>query len=131
MGKLAPDAMIDASLDYVAASNYMSVCQDTPITYSDAHTHNDAGGDGLAETTLTPGAGNGDFTKADDTSGRKLTMTAKSAISILHSGTATHVALCLASDTTLRYVTTCTSQALTQGGTVDVPAWKINIADPT
>ena len=133
MGKLAPDAMIDAALAYVAASNFMSVCQDTPVTYTDAHTHNDAGGDGLAETSLTPGSGSGDFLIADEILSpysRKLTMTAKSAISILHSGTATHVALCLVSDTTLRYVTTCTSQALTQGGTVDVPSWKISLGDP-
>jgi len=131
MGKLAPDAMIDAALDYVAASDLITVCQDTPITYADATDHNDAGGDVLASHAMTPGAGNGDYTKADDTSGRKLTMTAQSAISILHSGTATHVALTLAAGTTLRYVTTCTSQALTAGGTVDIPAWKINIADPT
>jgi hypothetical protein len=131
MGKLAPDAMIDAALAYVAASDFLSVCQDTPVTYADGHSHADAGGDVLAEHTMTVGAGNGDYTIADDTSGRKLTMTAQSAISILHAGTATHIALCLVSDTTLRYVTTCTSQALTAGGTVDVPAWKINIADPT
>jgi hypothetical protein len=45
------------------------------------------------------------------------------------SGTATHVALCDA--TRLLYVTTCTSQALTSGNTVNIPAWDIEIADPT
>ena len=133
MGKLAPDAMIDAALAYVAASDFMSVCQDTPVTYTDAHDHNDVGGDVLAEHTMTPGSGNGDYLIGNDSGspyGRKLEMTAQSAISILHSGTATHVALCLISGTTLRYVTTCTSQALTAGGTVDVPLWKIQIGDP-
>lgn len=133
MGKIAPDAMIDAALDYVAACDKMTVCQDTPVNYTDATSHNDAGGDVLAEVAMTPGAGNGDFTKADDATGnlgRKLTMTAKSAVPILHSGTATHIALTLASGTTLRYVTTCTSQALTAAGTVDIPTWKIQITDP-
>jgi hypothetical protein len=31
----------------------------------------------------------------------------------------------------LLYVTTCTSQALTAGNTVTVPAWDIEIADPS
>jgi len=29
------------------------------------------------------------------------------------------------------YVTTCTQQYLVSGGTVDIPSWTINIADPT
>jgi hypothetical protein len=131
MAKMAPDAMIDAALAYVAASDLVTVCQDTPTTYANATDHADAGGTVLASHAMTVGDGNGDYTIANDTSGRKLTMTAQSGITILHSGTATHIALTLAAGTTLRYVTTCTSQALTAGGTVDIPAWKINIADPT
>jgi hypothetical protein len=122
MAKAAPDAMIDASLDYAAASDYMCVCSTQPTTYTEAYTTYM-----LARTAMT----GGDFTKADDTSGRKVTMTAKSAVSITNSGTAAHIALVASGGTTLRYVTTCTSQALTASGTVDVPAWKINIADPT
>ena len=73
-----------------------------------------------------------DFTKANgDTSGRKVTMAAKSAVSVASSGTATHVVLARTTDSTLRYVTTCTSQALVSGNTVDIPAWKIEVADPT
>jgi hypothetical protein len=134
MGKLAPDAMIDAALAYVAASDKVTVCQDTPASYADATGHADAGGDVLAEHAMVVGDGNGDYTIADDATGvlgRKLTMTAQSGVSILHSGTATHIALTLAAGTTLRYMTTCTSQALTAGGTVDIPAWKIQIGDPT
>lgn len=126
MAKAAPDAMIDASLDYVAGSDTMCVCSSQPTTEAEAYTTYM-----LARTAMTPGAGNGDFTKADDTSGRKVTMTAKSGVSITNGGTALHVALVNHAGGTLRYVTTCTSQALTGGGTVDVPAWKINIADPT
>lgn len=126
MGKVAPNAMIDASLNYVAACDLLVVCSAEPSSYADATASVD-----LADQALTSGDGGGDFTIADDTSGRKLTMTAKSAIPIDHSGSATHIALCKTTDTSLRYVTTCTSQSLTSGGTVDVPLWKINIQDPT
>ena len=49
------------------------------------------------------------------------------------SGTATHIALVRVGDTTLLYVTTCTSQALVANGsnTVNFPAWDVEIADPT
>lgn len=121
MAKQAPNAMIDAALDYVAGSDVMMVCTAEPTSYSDALTKS------LADVAMA----GGDFAKADDVSGRKVTMAAKSGVAIDVGGTATHVALCKAGDTTLRYVTTCTSQVLTAGGTVDFPAWKINIADPT
>jgi hypothetical protein len=79
---------------------------------------------------MTAGAGNGDYTIADgDTNGRKLTVLQQTAMSITASGTANHIVL--DDGTTLLYVTTATAQALTSGGTVTVPAWDIEIADPT
>jgi hypothetical protein len=70
-----------------------------------------------------------DFTLADgDTSGRKMTVAAKNGVPIDANGTGSHVALVDA--TRLLFVTTCTAQVLTAGGTVDVPAWKEEIADP-
>jgi len=70
----------------------------------------------------------GDFSKANgDVSGRKLTVAAQNSLSIDASGSATHIAINNGVD---YYVTTCTSQALTSGGTVSVPAWDIEIADP-
>jgi len=65
----------------------------------------------------------GDFTPAVDGGGRKLTVGAKSAVAIDHTGDATHVAFVDA--TRLLYVTTCTLQGLTQGGTVDFPSHSI------
>lgn len=77
---------------------------------------------------MTP---NTDFIKANgDTSGRKVTVAAKSGVNVDTSGTATHVALVSVGDTTLRYVTTCTSQALTSGNQVNFPAWDIETAAP-
>lgn len=120
MAKAAPDAMLDASLDYVAASTVLLVCSSEPADRAAALAA------ALADVTVD----SGDFTKADgDTSGRKVTVAQQSNVPIDTSGTATHIALI--DGTVLRYVTTCTSQALTAGGTVTVPAWDIEIADPT
>ena len=124
MAKAAPDAMIDASLDYVATATRMIACSAQPTTFTEANATF-----ALAYVTMA----GGDFTKANgDTSGRKVTMAAKTGVLIDTSGTANHVALVRVADSTLIYVTTCTSQALTANGsnTVNFPAWKIEVADP-
>ena len=127
MGKVAPDAMIDTALAYLAGSDRMIVCSAEPTSYANA-----TGVVDLATVVMIPGSGNGDFLIGDgDASGRKLTMTAKAGNTIDHTNDATHIALCKVGDTTLRGVTTCTQQTLTAAGTVDVPSWKWTIADPT
>lgn len=124
MGKVAPDAVMDAAFDYVDQSTEQTICSAVPTTYTEAHTTFK-----LAAVTMTADT---DYTKADgDVSGRKVTVAAKSGISVASSGTATHIALTRVADSSLRYVTTCTSQALTSGNTVNIPAWDIEIADPT
>jgi hypothetical protein len=55
---------------------------------------------------------------------------AQAGITIDHSGNAQHIALGKSGTTELTYVTTCTLQALVAAGTVDVPAFDIEIADP-
>lgn len=123
MAKQAPDATIDAMFDYVDQCNIVHVCSAEPANYAGIAAVS------LASVAMTPDT---DFTKANgDTSGRKVTMAAKNTVSVTSSGTATHVAIARTTDTTLRYVTTCTSQALTSGNTVNIPAWKIEVADPT
>lgn len=122
MAKFAPDAMLDASLNYVAGGNRMVVCTGSPTDYTAAYTTNK-----LAEVTMTSGS----FVIADHTSGRKVTISAASGVPITVSGDAMAVAIVSTGDTTLRYVTTCTQQALVSGGTVDIPSWLISIADPT
>ena len=122
MAKSAPDATIDGGLTYIDGSDYMCVCSTQPTTYTEAReTYM------LAEVAMAAG----DIVIADDTSGRKATMAAKSGVTITNSGNAQHIALVKVGDTTLRYVTTCTLQALVAGGTVDIPSWKANIQDPT
>ncbi len=125
MAKSANDAIMDAALDVIATATRQIACSAQPTTYTEANSTY-----ALADVTMA----GGDYTKANgDTSGRKVTMAAKSGVLIDTSGTATHVALVRVSDTTLLYVTTCTSQALTANGsnTVSFPAWDAEIADPT
>ena len=124
MAKAMNDLFADAAFDYLDQCDLMILCSAQPTTYAEATSTY-----ALADAAMTPDT---DFTKANgDTNGRKVTMAAKSSINVDSSGTATHVALCLSGDTTLRYVTTCTSQAVTSGNTVNFPAWDIEIADPT
>jgi hypothetical protein len=123
MAKQAPDATIDSMFDYIDQCNIMHVCSGEPANYAGIAAVS------LASVALTPDT---DFTKANgDTSGRKVTVAAKNAVSVTSSGTATHIAIANTTGSTLRYVTTCTSQALTSGNTVNIPAWKVEVADPT
>lgn len=127
MAKWANDDMIDAALNYVATGTLLTVCSAQPTTYAEASSTYK-----LADVVLTAGAGNGDFTVANgDTSGRKLTVAQQADTAIDTSGTATHVAISISGSSTLLYVTTCTSQVLTAGGTVTIPAWDIEISDPS
>ena len=123
MAKAVPDAMLDAAFDWLDQADKQVVCSAQPTTYSEAVTTY-----ALADVAMTV---NTDYTKANgDTSGRKCTVAAKSGVTVDATGTATHLALVSTGDSTLRYVTTCTSQALTAGNTVNIPAWDIEIADP-
>ena len=121
MAKATPDAILDAMADAImAAATTQYVCSAEPANFA-----------GIAAVALADVAiGSGDFTKGNgDVSGRKCTIAQQACVSIDSSGTATHVVL--ASASVLLYVTTCTSQPLTSGGTVTIPAWKFEVADPT
>lgn len=122
MAKVAHNDVLDGPGNVINDGNIQTVCSSQPTTRTEAVTTY-----ALADVAMTPGT---DYTLADgDTSGRKCTVAAKSGVTIDTSGTATHVAIC--DGTNLLFVTTCTSQALTGGGTVDIPAWKVEVADPT
>ena len=123
MAKIAPDAMIDAALAYVQACDLMVMCSAQPTSYADATATVD-----IADVALTTPA---DLVIADGTSGRKVTIAGKNAVPVDHTGNITHIALCKVGDTTLRYITTTTSAAVVSGETVDVPAWSLQIGDPT
>jgi len=118
MAKFQIDAMLDAALSYVSSNaNEYYVCTTQPTTRAEAITNSVV----AAQTPGYTGPADG------DTNGRKLTVNALTDVSITADGTVQHLALC--SGTTLIYVTTTTSQAVSSGGTVSVPAWDIEIAD--
>ena len=123
MSKATPDAVLDLPLIEIATATRQVICSGQPANFAGIAAVN------LAQVTLTAGDGNGDHTIADDTSGRKNTITQQSDTPIDVSGDATHVSLDDGTD--LLQVTTCTTQALTDTGTVTTPAYKIAFADPT
>lgn len=122
MAKYSNDLVMDAALDYISTSTLLTVCSAQPTTYAEASSTYK-----LADVVTD----SGDFAKANgDTNGRKVTIAQQANVPIDSSGTATHVALSISGSSTLVYVTTCTSQALTSGGTVTVPGWDVEISDP-
>lgn len=119
MGKFVPNATIDKLLDEVATASRMDVTSDVSTPTDLTNT--------LANTAMTPVT---DYTIADgDVSGRKVTMAQKAGVAITGTGTALHIVLSLAA--VIIDITTCTSQALTSGGTVTFPAWDHEVLDPS
>ncbi len=130
MVRFAADDVLDDGLDAMkaavdAATGKMVICEGQPATYSEA-SQNKGTGDGKVLATVT----NPTLTIADDTSGRKCTISAESGVTISVSGDADHVALVDSVNEKLWFVTVATTQALVAGGTVDIPTWKINVKDP-
>jgi hypothetical protein len=121
MAKKVDDAVLDGAFNVLNDAIRMAVCSAEPANYAGIAAVR------LAEATMA----GGDYTIANgDTSGRKCTMAAKNGVSVTATGTANHIVL-HDNSSIMHYVTTCTSQALTSGNTVNIPAWKVEIADPT
>ena len=124
MAKWQNDAMLDAALNYIKNNTtQMAVCSAQPTSYAQAtSTYKLALKTGLSGSSFT-GPADG------DSPGRKITINEQANVDVDASNDATHVALCSAD--TLLYVTTCTTQTLTAGNKVTIPAWKIELADVT
>ena len=119
MAKSLPDAVMDTVLDAIAASTRMDAV-------SGAGTPTD-----LTTTLANVAMAGGDFAKAVGDAGagsRKLTMTAKSAVSVTANGDPTHVVLSLTA--VIKLITTCTGPTLSTGSTVDFPTWKYELGIP-
>ncbi len=120
MAKKVDDTVLDGALDIIDNSTEIFITDTEPADRAAAISASLIG-----THTLT-----GSMTKADgDSSGRKITTAAQSDVSITTTGNANHV--CLADGTTLLLVTTCTTQGLSSGGTVTIPAFTYTSADPT
>ena len=119
MAKAIPSAIKDLMLA-ACESTRIHICSAEPANYA-----------GISAVQLAAATISGSYTKAAGAvSGRKNTLPAQTAISITASGTATHVVVSNNSST-MYLVTTCTSQALTSGGTVDTNAFAHELLDPT
>jgi len=121
MGKAISDAAFDASLEYIANNCVrlaITTDTDTPANLTNQ----------IAFIAVT----SSQFSKANgDTSGRKVTMAAVSSIGVNSTGYARHIVLASSGGANLHVITTCTSQALTQGNYVATPAFDFEITDPS
>lgn len=118
--------VLDGALNILKnGATQISVCTGAgdvaPATYAEATSTNM-----LAIKSDLTGA---DITVGDGTTGRTATIAQFTGVEVLTTGTAEYICLCDVDDRLL-YVTTCTSQVLTDGNTLTIPAWSVNIADP-
>jgi hypothetical protein len=114
-----PTTVIDAALNAIAACNVQHICSAQPANYAGIAALS------LGSISMTPGS---DYTLATgDVSGRKVTTATKNGVPVTTTGTVTHLVLALTTDSTMRFVTTCASQAVTAGGTANIPGWKNEI----
>lgn len=123
MAKYAHPDVMDGALNVIKNNvTRQTLCTTQPTTFAEANATYS-----LAQVTMA----SGDFTLANgDTSGRKVTVAAKTGVSVSTSGTATHAALLDVTNSKLLFVTTTPSTAVAGGGTVDIGAWKDEIQAP-
>jgi hypothetical protein len=128
--KFLDDTVLDAGLNVIKnGATILALCSAQPTTYAEATTTYDGGASKYCLAKKT-GLTSGSFTgPVDDTSGRKLSKTAETGITVDATGTAIYAALC--SGTVLLAVTTITSQTVTLGNSCNTPIFKISFPDPT
>lgn len=124
MAKSVLAGVLDQALNYIKNNgNKQVLCSAQPTTYTEGNATFM-----LANVATVAG----DFTlAAGDTSGRKVTVAAKSGVSVTNAGTANHAAILNTTGSELLLVTTAPSTALASGGTVDIGSWKFEINNPT
>jgi len=124
MAKWCNDTILDTALAYIKTNAVKAhVCSAMPTTYTEANaTYMLANSEAIDLSGITLLNG--------DTSGRKLAVPEIAAVTITNSGDAKFVALTNGSDTLL-YVTDCTQQTLTAANLVTIPAWDIELRDPS
>lgn len=132
MAKALSRNALDAALEYVALrADLMVLCSGEPQSADEATTPLSAGGRRLASVALTTGIGL-DFTLGDGSvSGRRVSVSAKSAVAIEESGTADHVALIDTATGEMLVVTEVTEiEPVTAGDVVSVRSFASELLDP-
>lgn len=127
MSKTIPDTIMDTLLNAIADN------ADTQSVVSDTSTPTDLT-NALAAASMATGT-IGDYSIAEGDAGagsRKLTMAAKSGVSVDAAGTPNHVVLADSTDANaIKLITTCSGPDLTVGSTVDFPSWKYELGVPS
>lgn len=123
MPKTVDDSVLDAAIAVVKTATQLALCSAQPTTYAEATATYML----VLKTGLTAGSFTGPVN--GDVSGRKVTKTAETGITVTNTGNAVFAALC--SGSVLLYVTTITSQPVTAGNTANTPAFKLEFTDPT
>lgn len=119
MADYISNEVYDGGFDVVATCNLQVVCSTQPTTRAEAL--NDYF---LGSVAMSPA----DYTKqAGDASGRKITVSAKSAVEMTNTGTPSH--FCLVDDTTLHVVGVAAKEGggtVTGGTSYNLPEWDVN-----
>lgn len=125
MSILCSTNVYDALLDHIVQNTtLMSVCTTQPTASSQASSSGGNYARAFAQVSSSH------WTKADSSvSGRKISSTAYSSLTVTSSGSCEHVALLGGS--TLLFVTCCTPLAVTTTENVTIPSWAIHCLAPT
>jgi hypothetical protein len=125
MAKTVHNDVLDAALNVIKNScDKMVACSQMPATFAEANATY-----ALADVAMA----SGDFTgPADgDVSGRKLTVNAKSSVTVDTEGDPVVIVLLDTANSKILYTTDeGSAQTIYAGNTVNFPAWDIEIADP-
>jgi hypothetical protein len=119
------DDVMDVLLQYVADNgDQLSLCDTIPTTYTEAIT--------TYKLAIITGLTSGDYSLgAGAVSGRSLTMSAQTGITVDVEGIPLYAAITDSGGTALLAYFTCTSDTIYVGQTVNTTSAKINVLDPT
>lgn len=129
MARFAGDGFMDALLHEIAEANEVHVCEGQPTSHADAVTKS------RGSATVTPGAGNGDFTiGAGTTLGpRMLTIGAMSVVASSSDTGGTVFYVALLDSTTSRMLAQSQLAGInnvTSGETINIASWEIEPSSP-
>lgn len=134
--KLCSTGVLDAMLTYIFYAGGAGNLRVVLMTSSDANTpmaiasasSNSTGC--LAQSTNPAFPTSDNFSIGSSGNNRYISVPACSCDTVLQTGVASYVAI-IADSSSIRYVTTCTTQAVTSGNKVNIGTWSITIQQPT
>ena len=128
--KYANDSIMDAALAWIKTNGVKmyvctaSICSGSTPSYSKITSS-------AALTAAISMAALASVSIANGDSGRKITVPQQTSVAVTGSGAAARLCLVNSSGSVITYYTTVTSQSLASGNVLTVPAWDIEIRDPS